>query len=83
VSRPSRLGFTPPQLPNLTDQPPEGSDWIHEVKHDGYRTMLVVERGSARTYTRNGHDWFCTSSGTFFCCSRRSLSSLAARLSHM
>jgi len=53
----SRLGFIPPQLPSLTDQPPEGGDWIHEVKHDGYRTMLVVERGTARAYTRNGHDW--------------------------
>jgi bifunctional non-homologous end joining protein LigD len=41
----------------LTDQPPEGAHWIHEVKHDGYRTMLVIERGTARTYTRNGHDW--------------------------
>jgi bifunctional non-homologous end joining protein LigD len=41
----------------LTDQPPEGADWIHEIKHDGYRTMLTVERGTARAYTRNGHDW--------------------------
>jgi bifunctional non-homologous end joining protein LigD len=57
MSRASRLGFIPPQLPSLTEQPPEGADWIHEVKHDGYRTMLVVERGAARAYTRNGHDW--------------------------
>jgi len=41
----------------LTDQPPEGADWIHEIKHDGYRTMLTVERSTARAYTRNGHDW--------------------------
>jgi ATP-dependent DNA ligase len=46
VSRAPRLGFIPPQLPSLTDQPPEGGDWIHEVKHDGYRTMLVIERGT-------------------------------------
>src|SRR6186713_1070597 len=52
-----RLGFIPPQLPSLTDQPPEGANWIHEVKHDGYRTMLLVERGTALAYTRNGHDW--------------------------
>jgi len=57
VSRLSRLGFIPPQLPSLTDQPPEEANWIHEVKHDGYRTILVIERGSARAYTRNGHDW--------------------------
>src|SRR5262249_32661727 len=53
----SRLGFIPPQLPSLTGQPPVGANWIHEVKHDGYRTMLVIERGTACTYTRNGHDW--------------------------
>jgi DNA ligase D-like protein (predicted ligase) len=27
------------------------------VKHDGYRTLLVVERCKARAYTRNGFDW--------------------------
>ena len=53
----SRLGFIPPQVPSLTDQPPGAADWIHEVKYDGYRTMLLVERGTARAYTRNGHDW--------------------------
>jgi DNA ligase D-like protein (predicted ligase) len=57
MARVRRLGFIPPQLPSLTDQPPEGAEWIHEVKHDGYRTMLVVEHGTARAYTRNGHDW--------------------------
>ena len=31
--------------------------WIHEVKHDGYRTLLVVERGKAHAYARNGFDW--------------------------
>src|SRR5690242_9192636 len=57
MSRASQLCFIPPQLPSLTERPPEGAGWIHEVKHDGYRTMLVVERGAARAYTRNGHDW--------------------------
>jgi ATP-dependent DNA ligase len=28
-------------------------DWIHEIKHDGYR--LIVQR--LRLFTRNGHDW--------------------------
>jgi hypothetical protein len=57
MARVRRLRFIPPQLPSLTDQPPEGADWIHEVKHDGYRTMLLVERGAARVHTRNGHNW--------------------------
>lgn len=51
------LGFVEPQLLTSTDQPPQGSDWLHEVKHDGYRTLLVVERGKAIAYTRNGFDW--------------------------
>src|SRR5262249_14072835 len=53
----TRIRFIEPQLPTLVDQPPEGADWIHEIKHDGYRTMLVLERGKACAYTRNGHDW--------------------------
>ena len=39
------------------DQPPSGDGWIHEIKHDGYRTLLVLDRGSVRAFTRNGHDW--------------------------
>src|SRR5262245_11284745 len=31
------------------DQPLEGSDWIHEVKHDGYRTMLANESQSSQS----------------------------------
>src|SRR4029079_2674010 len=50
MARVARLSFIPPQLPSLTDQPPEGADWIHEVKHEGYRTMLLVERGRLRPY---------------------------------
>jgi DNA ligase D-like protein (predicted ligase) len=57
MSRVPFPGFIPPQLPTLTDQPPEGEGWIHEVKHDGYRTMLVIDHGTVRAYTRNGYDW--------------------------
>ena len=42
----TRLGFVEPQLLSRTDQPPQGSNWIHEVKHDGYRTLLRIERGN-------------------------------------
>jgi ATP-dependent DNA ligase len=37
--------------------PPPRKSWIHEVKHDGYRTLLIIERHKARAYTRNGFDW--------------------------
>ena len=39
------------------EQPPEGKHWIHEVKHDGYRSQVVIERGQVRVFSRNGHDW--------------------------
>jgi ATP-dependent DNA ligase len=51
------LRFIPPQLATSVDQPPEGSDWIHEIKHDGYRCQVLLERGQVRVFTRNGHDW--------------------------
>jgi ATP-dependent DNA ligase len=36
--------------PTLADQAPVGDDWIHELKHDGFRTMLVADgrRSSSR-----------------------------------
>lgn len=57
MSRASRLTFVPPQLLSLTEQPPQGDNWLHEVKHDGYRTQLVIKQGIARAYTRSGFDW--------------------------
>jgi DNA ligase D-like protein (predicted ligase) len=51
------LHFIPPQLATSVDTPPEGSEWIHEVKHDGYRCQVLIERGQVRVLTRNGHDW--------------------------
>ena len=51
-------GFVPPMLPTLVDEPPSGEQWLHEIKHDGYRTQLhVIPGGQSRAYTRNGHDW--------------------------
>ena len=51
------LEFIEPQLASSVDHPPPRAGWIHEVKHDGYRTLLIVERRKARAYTRNGFDW--------------------------
>jgi ATP-dependent DNA ligase len=41
----------------LVEQPPERSDWVHEVKHDGYRTQRIVQTGRAKAFTRRGFDW--------------------------
>jgi DNA ligase D-like protein (predicted ligase) len=51
------LGFVAPLLPTLVSEPPAGHAWLHEIKHDGHRTILLVEGGAARAFTRNGHDW--------------------------
>jgi ATP-dependent DNA ligase len=51
------LEFIKPQLATSVDQAPPRAGWIHEVKHDGYRTLLIIERRKARAYTRNGFDW--------------------------
>jgi len=53
----ARLRFIEPQLASPVDQPPEGKHWIHEIKHDGYRFQLVIERRKARVFSRNGYDW--------------------------
>lgn len=50
-------GFVEPMMPTLADEPPAGDDWQHEIKHDGYRTEIAIGGGSARAFTRNGHDW--------------------------
>jgi bifunctional non-homologous end joining protein LigD len=34
--------FIEPYLPSPADRPPSGSNWIHEIKHDGYRLNLKV-----------------------------------------
>jgi bifunctional non-homologous end joining protein LigD len=49
--------FVAPQLCQLVSTPPEGQDWIHELKLDGYRLQLRVEKGRATLRTRTGLDW--------------------------
>ena len=46
-----------PQLTKLVDQPPEGPEWLHEIKFDGYRMHARLERGVVRLLTRTGLDW--------------------------
>src|SRR5688572_21350044 len=49
--------FIAPQVPTLSQEPPTGSGWIHEIKHDGFRTLLRIEGTDVRAFTRNGYDW--------------------------
>src|SRR6516225_2968744 len=58
VTPPSpRFGFIEPCLPSSAERPPSGPDWIHEIKHDGYRLMARRDSVGIRLLTRNGHDW--------------------------
>ncbi|RUU58308.1 ATP-dependent DNA ligase [Mesorhizobium sp. M7A.T.Ca.TU.009.01.1.1] len=52
-----RLKFIPPMEPELVDTPPEGEEWIHEIKFDGYRTQLIKDEDGIRLLTRRGYDW--------------------------
>ena len=49
--------FIQPMLPTLVDDAPEGNNWIHEIKHDGYRSQFVIDNGKAKAFTRRGADW--------------------------
>ena len=44
-------------LPSLTAEPPASDHWLHEIKHDGYRAILLVDGGNAQAFTRNRNDW--------------------------
>jgi bifunctional non-homologous end joining protein LigD len=47
-------GFIAPCLPTKTDKLPSGSDWLHEIKHDGFRARK--EGAQVRLYSRPGND---------------------------
>ena len=34
-------GFIAPCLPTKTDKLPSGSQWLHEIKHDGFRIIAA------------------------------------------
>lgn len=46
-----------PQLCKLVKEPPQGSEWLHEIKYDGYRMHARLERGRVEPLTRTGLDW--------------------------
>jgi bifunctional non-homologous end joining protein LigD len=49
--------FVPPQLATLVNLPPEGDEWIHELKFDGYRMLCYLNHGKVHFWSRNGKDW--------------------------
>lgn len=67
IQRPNRrqpaLRFDPmpdriePCLALLAANAPTSEDWSFEIKWDGYRLAVHLERGKVRILTRGGHDW--------------------------
>jgi ATP-dependent DNA ligase len=50
-------GFVVPAQPIKGSKPPSGPDWVHEIKHDGYRLIVRRDGPAVRLYTRNAYDW--------------------------
>ena len=46
-----------PQLTKLVDQAPDGPEWLHELKFDGYRMACPARTRRNRLLTRTGLDW--------------------------
>lgn len=49
--------FVAPCLATLVDKAPDGDNWIHEIKFDGYRLQARIDKGKVKLLTRRGLDW--------------------------
>src|SRR5215469_11339180 len=49
-------GFVIPAQPIAASRPPSGADWVHEIKHDGYRLIVCRDGPVVRLYSRNAID---------------------------
>ncbi len=45
------------QLTKLVETVPEGDQWAHEIRLDGYRMHTRLDRGHVQLLTRTGLDW--------------------------
>lgn len=46
-----------PQLATLVKDAPNGDEWLHEIKYDGFRIGCFIRSSGVRLITRNGKDW--------------------------
>ena len=45
------------QLARLVDEAPEGDEWFHEQKFDGYRILANLDHGDVELLSRRFNDW--------------------------
>jgi DNA ligase D-like protein (predicted ligase) len=57
VERPALPTWVKPQLAALVKVAPDGSDWLHEIKFDGYRMHARLDAGRVQIVTRRGNIW--------------------------
>lgn len=51
------LDWIAPQLATLVSQAPQGEDWLHEVKFDGYRILAFINKNTVTLKSRNNNEW--------------------------
>jgi bifunctional non-homologous end joining protein LigD len=49
--------FFKPEMAPLRESPPEGAQWLHEVKWDGYRILAAIAEGEVKLWSRNALPW--------------------------
>jgi bifunctional non-homologous end joining protein LigD len=59
-------GFVLPCIPTQALKPPAGPEWVHEIKHDGYRLQVRRDGDVVRLFTRKGYDWSDRYSGLVY-----------------
>jgi ATP-dependent DNA ligase len=57
LQRTPPAGFIASCLPTKADKLPSGSQWLHEVKHDGFRIIARKDGERVRLYSRPRNDF--------------------------
>jgi ATP-dependent DNA ligase len=50
------VGFIAPCLPSSAPQPPSGAEWLHEIKHEGFRVIARKDDRTVKLYSRPSND---------------------------
>src|SRR6476469_9369192 len=50
-------GFIEPCDPTVHERAPVGSEWVYEIKTDGYRAQVHLHDGKVTVYSRSGYNW--------------------------